>query len=114
MKVNKSSILRKVLAVSLAAAMMTGTGFTTAGYYIGTSGVSVSAADLTYGDFKYWVQSDNTIRGEIYRKPHNSRQNRWKNCIKNRILVIGKRLPHWKYNDSCRYNRNLLSVQKMF
>ena len=40
---------------------MTGTGFTTAGYYIGTSGVSVSAADLTYGDFKYWVQSDNTI-----------------------------------------------------
>ena len=61
MKVNKSSILRKVLTVSLAAAMITGTGFTTAGYYIGTSGVSVSAADLTYGDFKYWVQSDNTI-----------------------------------------------------
>ena len=61
MEVNKSSILRKVLAVSLAAAMITGTGFTTAGYYIGTSGVSVSAADLTYGDFKYWVQSDNTI-----------------------------------------------------
>ena len=61
MKVNKSSILRKVLAVSLAAAMMTGTGFTAIGSYVGTN-ISVSAAEtLTYGDFKYSVNDGNTV-----------------------------------------------------
>ncbi len=53
-----SKVWRKVLAVSLAAAMLTATGFSSVGSYIGTS-VSVSAA--TYGDFNYSVDNDNTI-----------------------------------------------------
>ena len=38
----KNKLLRKVLAVALSAAMLTGTGFTTAGQFIGTN-VSVNA-----------------------------------------------------------------------
>ena len=57
----KKSVLRKVLAVSLAAAMLAGTGFTTAGQFVGTS-VSVSAAEtLVYGDFEYSINDDNTV-----------------------------------------------------
>lgn len=53
----KNSVLRKVLAVSLAAAMLAGTGFTAVGSYVGTS-VSVSAAE--FGDFQYY-ENNNTI-----------------------------------------------------
>ena len=57
----KKSVLRKVLAVSLAAAMLAGTGFTAVGSYVGTS-VSVSAAEIqVYGDFEYEVNDDNTV-----------------------------------------------------
>ena len=56
---NEKNILRKVLAVSLAATMLAGTGFTTAGQFIGTN-VSVSAAEK-YGDFEYKVNSDDTV-----------------------------------------------------
>ena len=35
--------MRKVLAVSLSAAMLLGTGFTTVGQFVGTGGISVSA-----------------------------------------------------------------------
>ena len=59
MKVNKSRILRKVLAVSLAAAMLAGTGSTAVGQFIGTN-VSVSASE-TYGDFEYEINADNTV-----------------------------------------------------
>jgi len=55
--------LRKVLAVSLAAAMMAGTGFTSAGQFVGTD-TSVSAysyEEFTYGDFKYQINDDDTI-----------------------------------------------------
>ena len=55
----KNSVLRKVLAVSLAAAMLADTGFTAVGSYVGTS-VSVSAAE-TYGDFQYSVNDDKTV-----------------------------------------------------
>ena len=41
---SKKKILHKVLSVSLAAAMMFGTGFTAAGQFVGTSGISVSAS----------------------------------------------------------------------
>ena len=44
----KNSVLRKVLAVSLSAAMLLGTGFTTVGSYVGTGGISVSAADTSF------------------------------------------------------------------
>ena len=55
----KNSILRKVLAVSLAAAMLAGTGFTAVGQFVGTN-VSVSASE-TYGDFEYEINADNTV-----------------------------------------------------
>ena len=55
----KNSILRKVLAVSLAAAMLAGTGFTAVGQLVGTN-VSVSASE-TYGDFEYEINADNTV-----------------------------------------------------
>ncbi len=48
----KNKILRKALAVSLAAVMIGGTGFTTVGQFIGTGGITVSAA-RSYGDFRY-------------------------------------------------------------
>ena len=56
----KNSILRKVLAVSLAAVMLTGTGFTTAGQFIGTNGISVSATEND-SDFYYYDNEDNTV-----------------------------------------------------
>ncbi len=56
----KNSILHKVLALSLAAAVLAGTGFTVVGSYVGTSGISVSAAEV-YGDFEYEVNDDNTV-----------------------------------------------------
>ena len=62
MNINRKSVMRKVLAVSLAAAMLVGTGFTAVGSYIGTSGISVSAVTYdTYGDFEYQVRDDNTV-----------------------------------------------------
>ena len=58
----KNSVLRKVLAVVLSAVTLLGTGFTTVGQFVGTSGVSVSAADtLTYGDFQYEVNDNSTV-----------------------------------------------------
>ena len=56
----KNSVLRKVLAVVLSAVTLLGTGFTTVGQFVGTSGVSVSAAEV-YGDFQYSVNDDNTV-----------------------------------------------------
>ena len=57
----KKSVLRKVLAVSLAAAMLAGTGFTAVGSYVGTS-ISVSAAETqVYVDFQYSVNDNNTV-----------------------------------------------------
>lgn len=53
----KKSILRKVLIVALAAAMLTGTGFTTAGSYVGTD-ISVHAAEVD-GDFEYEIDEEN-------------------------------------------------------
>ena len=67
----KNSVLRKVLAVSLAA-MLFGTGFTTIGSYIGT-GVSVSAAESwyhNYGDFRYVINDNNTITITSYNTSH--------------------------------------------
>ncbi len=55
----KKSVLRKVLAVSLSAAMLLGTGFTTAGQFVGTSGISVGAADEDY--FVYSTSNDGTL-----------------------------------------------------
>ena len=58
----KNSVLHKVLAVALSAVTIFGTGFSTVGQFVGTSGVSASAADiLTYGDFQYEVNDDNTV-----------------------------------------------------
>ena len=57
----KSSILRKVFAVALSAVTLLGTGFTTAGQFVGTS-VSVSAAEtLAFGDFEYSINNDTTV-----------------------------------------------------
>ena len=56
----KNKILRKVLAVTLSAAMLGGTGFTTAGQFIGTSGISVSAA-ATATDLKYFSYKGSSI-----------------------------------------------------
>ena len=39
----KKSVLRKVLATALTVAMLCGTGFTTVGQFIGTSGITVNA-----------------------------------------------------------------------
>lgn len=55
----KNKILRKVFAVSLAAVMLGGTGFTTVGQFIGTGGISVSAATAT--DLKYFSYSGTKI-----------------------------------------------------
>ena len=55
----KHKILRKVLAVSLAAAMIGGTGFTTVGQFVGTGGISVNAA--VYNGFKYTI-SGKTVK----------------------------------------------------
>ena len=55
----KGKILRKVLAVSLSAAMIMCAGLTTVGQFVGTD-ISVSAAD-TYGDFQYQVNGDGTV-----------------------------------------------------
>ena len=55
----KGKILRKVLAVSLSAAMIMCTGLTTVSQFVGTD-ISVSAAD-TYGDFQYQVNGDGTV-----------------------------------------------------
>ncbi len=55
----KNSVFRKVFAVLLAVAMLTGTGFTAVGSYVGTS-VSVSAAKV-YGDFEYNVNDDSIV-----------------------------------------------------
>lgn len=43
MQIKRKSVLRKVLAVSLSAVMLLGTGFTTVGQFVGTGGISVSA-----------------------------------------------------------------------
>ena len=61
---NNKKNFRKVLAVSLAMTMLAGTGFTTAGKYVGTN-VSVSATKV-YGEFEYAVNSDDTITIEQY------------------------------------------------
>jgi len=56
----KNSVLRKVFAVALSAVTIFGTGFTAVGSHVGTSSISVSAAQV-YGDFEYNVNNDNTI-----------------------------------------------------
>ena len=62
----KNSILRKVLATALSAVTLLCTGFTTSGQFVSTS-VSVSASDtLTYGDFQYSINDDNTITIQYY------------------------------------------------
>ncbi len=48
---NEKSVLRKVLAVALAAAVLCGTSFTAVGQFVGTD-VFVSAAEV-YGDFDF-------------------------------------------------------------
>ena len=57
----KSAVLRKVIAVSMAAAMVTGTAFCAPviSDFGGTS-ITVSAAE-TYDDFEYTVSDDNTV-----------------------------------------------------
>ena len=55
----KKSVLRKILAVVLSAAMLCGTGFTTVGQFVGTD-VSVNAV-WVYGDFEYEFNDDDTI-----------------------------------------------------
>ena len=57
----KSTVLRKVIAVSMAAAMVTGTAFCAPviSDFAGAS-ITVSAAE-TYGDFEYTVSDDNTV-----------------------------------------------------
>ncbi len=57
----KSKVLRKVLAASMALAMVTGTGVCTSVVpdFAGT-GIVASAAE-TYGDFEYTVADDNTV-----------------------------------------------------
>ncbi len=55
----KKSVLRKILAVALSAAMLCGTGFTTVGQFVGTD-VSVNAV-WVYGDFEYEFNDDDTI-----------------------------------------------------
>ena len=60
MKTSQSKVLRKVLAVSLAAAMLTGTGFSTVGQFIGTD-IVVSAATDEETDFNYSTLTDGTL-----------------------------------------------------
>ncbi len=57
----KSTVLRKVIAVSMAVAMVTGTALCAPviSDFAGTS-ITVSAAE-TYGDFEYTVADDNTV-----------------------------------------------------
>ena len=57
----KSAVLRKVIAVSMAAAMVTGTAFCAPviSDFGGTS-ITVSAAEI-YDDFEYTVSDDNTV-----------------------------------------------------
>lgn len=57
---SQSKVLRKVLAVSLAAAMLTGTGFSTVGQFIGTD-IVVSAATDEETDFNYSTLTDGTL-----------------------------------------------------
>ena len=63
----KSTVLRKVIAVSMAAAMVTGTAFCAPviSDFAGTS-ITVSAAE-TYGDFEYTVSDDNTVTVTKYK-----------------------------------------------
>ena len=57
----KNKILHKLLSVLLTAVVLLGTGFTTAGQFVGTS-VSVSASEtLSYGDLNYYITDENTI-----------------------------------------------------
>lgn len=55
----KGKILRKIIAVSLSAMMIVGTGFTSVGQLVGTD-VSVGATEI-YGDFEYEIKDDDTI-----------------------------------------------------
>ncbi len=57
----RSAVLRKIIAVSMAAAMVTGTALyvPAVSEFAGTS-ITVSAAE-TYGDFEYTVSDDNTV-----------------------------------------------------
>ena len=57
----KSTVWRKVIAVSMAAAMVTGTAFCAPviSDFAGAS-ITVSAAE-TYGNFEYTVSDDNTV-----------------------------------------------------
>ena len=63
----KSAVLRKVIAVSMAAAMVTGTALCAPviSDFAGTS-ITVSAAE-TYGDFEYTVADDNTVTVTKYK-----------------------------------------------
>ena len=60
-QMEKNRVFCSILAVLLSAAVMAGTGFTSAGSYVGTS-VSVSAAEtLAFGDFEYEVNDNGDI-----------------------------------------------------
>ena len=58
----KNKILRKVLAVSLASVMLCGTGFTTVGQFVGTSGITVNADSISKKTYKYQVHGVNKAR----------------------------------------------------
>ena len=63
----KGRALKKIISVSLAAAMVFGAGFTAVGSYIGAN-VSVSAAGtLTYNDFEYIINDENKIEITKYK-----------------------------------------------
>ncbi len=64
----KNNVLRKVLAVSLSAAMLLGTGFTTAGGFIGIDGISANAEGTTIvksglcgNKLNYTLDTDGTL-----------------------------------------------------
>ena len=65
----KKSALRKVLATTLSAVTLLGTGYTTFDSYVGTN-ISVSAEQINgtkvYGDFNYVDNDDGTIRINKY------------------------------------------------
>ena len=63
----KSNVLRKVIAVSMVAAMITGTAFCVPAVseFAGTN-ITVSAVE-TYGDFEYTVSDDNTVTVTNYK-----------------------------------------------
>ena len=57
----KKKVFGRILAVLLSATVMAGTGFTSAGSYVGTS-VSVSASEAwAFGDFEYKVNDNDNI-----------------------------------------------------